>query len=223
MLPPLLPPLALVWLPCFTFRVALPYRISTVLYCFNERDDVLLLKRAQEPNRGLWSPCGGKLQTGKGESPYACACREAREETGLRLRPTELHLTGLISEHGYQGQAHWLMFLFEVGPRLRKLPARHREGDFQFFSSSAVAALELPQTDRERIWPLFWQHRGGFFAAHCHCRADGRNEWTLEESRVLSPESRVLRRRARAGNSTSGTARSDGVPPAQDSRFETQD
>ena len=135
----------------------MPYKIATLLYCFDERDRVLLLERAQEPNLGLWSPCGGKLKTETGESPYACACREAFEELRLKISPGDLHLTGLVSEHGYQGQSHWLMFLFEV--------------------------LKLPQTDRERIWPCFWQHRGGFFSAHCHCNSDGTNDWTLEEGR----------------------------------------
>jgi len=161
----------------------LPYQLATLLYCFNKYDEILLLERAQEPNRGLWSPCGGKLHTDTGESPYACACREAQEELGLTLSPPDLHLTGLASEHGYQGQGHWLMFLFEVKPRLAALPPAHREGRFQFFPRAALPELKIPQTDRERIWPWFWQHRGGFFAAHCHCYPDGRNEWTLEESR----------------------------------------
>lgn len=168
---------------CFTGRVKLPYKVATLLYCFNERDEILLLERAQEPNRGFWSPCGGKLHTDEGESPYACACREAREETGQQLAPRDLHLTGLISEHGYQGQTHWLMFLFEVKPRLQTLPPVHAEGRFQFFPRAALDGLQLPQTDREKIWPWFWQHRGGFFAAHCHCHPDGRNDWTLEDSR----------------------------------------
>lgn len=163
--------------------MGLPHKISTLLYCFNERDDVLLLERAQEPNLGLWSPCGGKLQTDTGESPYACACREAAEELGLRLRPPDLRLTGIVSEHGYQGQSHWLMFLFEVRKRLVSVPPAHREGRFQFFPRAELAAVKLPQTDREQIWPWFWQHRGGFFAAHCHCHPDGRNDWVLEESR----------------------------------------
>jgi len=162
--------------------VSLPYKIATLLYCFNEQDEVLLLERAQEPNRGLWSPPGGKLHTDIGESPYACACREAYEELGLRLNATDLQLTGLVSEHGYAGQAHWLMFLFEVQPKLQSLPPVHREGHFAFFGSNALESLNLPQTDRETIWPLFWQHRGGFFAAHCHCHPDGRNDWTMEES-----------------------------------------
>jgi len=167
----------------------LPYKVATLLYCFNARDEVLLLERAQEPNRGLWSPPGGKLHADLGESPYACACREAREELGLSLESGDLHLTGLVSEHGYEGQAHWLMFLFEVKPRLQTLPSQHREGRFQFFPRPALTALSLPQTDREQIWPLFWRHRNGFFAAHCHCFNDGSNIWTVEESVVRDASS----------------------------------
>lgn len=160
----------------------LPYQIATLLYCFDEAGNVLLLERAQEPNLGLWSPPGGKLKPDTGESPYACACREASEELGLTIRPGDLHLTGLISEHGYAGQAHWLMFLFEVKPRLNELPPPISEGRFAFFTMDQLADVALPQTDREQIWPLFWRHRGGFFAAHCHCHPGGRNEWTLEQS-----------------------------------------
>jgi 8-oxo-dGTP diphosphatase len=170
--------------------VPLPHKIATLLYCFNAADEVLLLERAQEPNLGLWSPCGGKLKTGLGESPHACACREAGEEMGVQLTPTDLHLTGLVSEHGYQGQSHWLMFLFEVTRPLAATPAPHPEGRFQFFHRSALARLAIPVTDRDQIWPLFWRHRGGFFAAHCRCHPTGGHTWTLEESRPLHPANR---------------------------------
>jgi 8-oxo-dGTP diphosphatase len=162
--------------------MSMPYKISTLLYCFNGSDEVLLLERAQEPNLGLWSPCGGKLHTELGESPYACACREAAEELQVRISVSDLHLTGIVSEHGYEGQSHWLMFLFEVKRRLTEVPAVHREGRFQFFSRAALQSLRLPRTDRERIWPWFWQYRGGFFAAHCHCHPGGHHEWILEET-----------------------------------------
>jgi 8-oxo-dGTP diphosphatase len=160
----------------------LPYKVATLLYCFNERDDVLLLERTQEPNVGFWSPCGGKLHTDAGESPYACACREAQEELCVSLQPSDLHLAGIVSEHGYLGQSHWLMFLFEVKKKFTTLPSPCREGRFEFFSRASLAKLNIPQTDREKIWPWFWQYRGGFFAAHCHCHPDGRNEWRLEEA-----------------------------------------
>jgi len=162
--------------------MVLPYKVATLIYAFNAEDDVLLMERTQEPNRGLWSPCGGKLKMDRGESPYACACREAGEEMGVSLTATDLHLTGLISEHGYQGRTHWLMFLFTLKTPLASLPPPHREGRFQFFPRVALGGLPIPQTDREQIWPWFWEHRHGFFAAHCHCHGDGRNDWTLEAS-----------------------------------------
>jgi len=169
--------------PAYRILSALPHKLATLLYCFNEADEVLLLERAREPNLGLWSPCGGKLHTETGESPHACACREAREEMGVQLTPADLHLTGTIAERAYQGQSHWLLFLFEVKLKLKAVPPPHREGHFKFFSRHELARLKMPQTDCERIWPLFWRHRGGFFAAACHCKADGSNQWTLEESR----------------------------------------
>ena len=162
----------------------LPYRIATLLYCFNRQDQALLMRRAKAPNRGLWSPCGGKLWMDSGESPYACACREAGEEMGWALTPADLHLTGLVSEHGYEGREHWLMFLFEVKPRLERVPPPHREGEFAFFDAAAINSLEIPRTDREQIWPLFWRHRGGFFAAHCHCFSDGTDRWDVEERKM---------------------------------------
>jgi 8-oxo-dGTP diphosphatase len=160
----------------------LPYKISTLLYCFNAQGEVLLLNRTREPNRGLWSPPGGKLKTADGESPYVCACREAREEMGLRLLPCDLHLAGLISERGYQGQAHWLMFLFEVLSKLESVPPPHPEGTFAFFAPDKLPFEQMPRTDIEQLWPLFWKYRKGFFSAHCDCFEGGENEWTVEET-----------------------------------------
>src|SRR5437868_15506339 len=64
---------------CFIPSMLLPYKIATLLYCFNERDEVLLLERTQEPNLGLWTPWGGELHTESGESAYACAWPAAEE------------------------------------------------------------------------------------------------------------------------------------------------
>jgi 8-oxo-dGTP diphosphatase len=87
-----------------------------------------------------------------------------------------------VSEHGFQGKTHWLMFLFEVKKKIDYEPMPHREGKFKFFTRSELAKLKLPQTDQEKIWPWFWKYRGGFFAAHCQVYSGGQNEWTLEES-----------------------------------------
>ena len=162
--------------------LVLPYKIATLLYCFNERDEILLLERAQEPNRGFWSPCGGKLKMDIGESPYACACREAREEIGLKISPA-----GFASDRNRQrtrlSRPDALADVFVRGEEEIEIAAAgpSRKAVLNFSRAKRFWILKIPQTDREKIWPWFWQFRGGFFAAHCHCHADGRNEWTLEE------------------------------------------
>ncbi|MBI1841982.1 MAG: NUDIX hydrolase [Verrucomicrobia bacterium] len=171
--------------------MSLPHKISTLLYVFDPHDRILLLQRAQEPNRGLWSPCGGKLKTELGESPHACGCREAREEMGVHLEPTDLHLTGVVSETGYQGSAHWLMFLFEVKQRLDRIPPPHAEGLFAFFTRPELERLAVPSSDRAMLWPLFWEHRGGFFSAHCRCEEGKPDAWSVYESRQRPPQSRT--------------------------------
>ena len=47
----------------------LPYKIATLLYCFNQKDEALLLRRKHKPNLGLWSPCGGKLHMAAKANP----------------------------------------------------------------------------------------------------------------------------------------------------------
>ena len=76
------------------------------------------------------------------------------------------------------------MFLFEIKPRLTELPPDHEEGAFRWATREALDTLPMPGTDREQIWPLFWQHRGGFFAAHCHCAENQPDQWTLLQSSV---------------------------------------
>jgi ADP-ribose pyrophosphatase YjhB (NUDIX family) len=50
----------------------------------DERGRLLLVRRANEPGRGLWSVPGGRVEPG--ESPAAAVEREVREETGLAVR-----------------------------------------------------------------------------------------------------------------------------------------
>ena len=39
---------------------------------------------------------------------------KARRNWDFALNFLDLHLTGIVSEYGYVGHSHWLMFLFEV-------------------------------------------------------------------------------------------------------------
>ena len=81
---------------------------------------LLLLHRVKEPNAGLYSPIGGKLDQSSGESPHACAVREIEEESGVRVDDRDVRLFGVMTERAYEGRSHWLIFMFEVA---RPIPA----------------------------------------------------------------------------------------------------
>jgi 8-oxo-dGTP diphosphatase len=116
------------------------------------------------------------LDVALGESPAACARREIREEAGIDVPIERLHLGGLISEHGYQGETNWLMFWYRVLGPVAVAPRTIREGDLEWHAPGALDGLPLPDSDRRVIWPLVRRHdsagpwdRPGFFAVHVEC------------------------------------------------------
>ena len=161
--------------------VELPFKISTLIYLRNEADELLLLQRRKEPNKGLWSPIGGKLEMALGESPFEAARRETEEEIGLSVTDEDLHLFAMISEKHYEGRIHWLMFMFECRIRLTKLPPAMEEGHLAFFSREQVANLPVPATDREALWPLYFQHRTGFVSLRADCEPGKPLDFTIEQ------------------------------------------
>lgn len=149
-------------------------------YLFDAQGRVLLLHRRKAPNRDLFSPIGGKLEQGTGESPTACALREIREETGLQLSTQQLRLAGIVSEASYEDEGHWLMFLYEVTEPVTLPPQPCQEGLLSWHAREDLEGLNIPETDRRIIWPLFWENRGGFFMVHIHCEG-GNLRWRVEQ------------------------------------------
>jgi 8-oxo-dGTP diphosphatase len=159
----------------------IPYKLAVLVFIENAAGEHLLLLRAKAPNQGNWSPIGGKLETGAGESPHECAVRETLEETGLVLTTSDLHLFGTIAEKAYEGQSHWLLFLFHAKKTIAALPPPHIEGTFGFFSRAAVDQLDLPATDRTALWPIFDRHHRGFVALRANCHPDHPLQVEVEE------------------------------------------
>lgn len=162
----------------------LPYRIAVLCYLYDEQGHVLLLHRLKEPNAGMYSPVGGKLDFSTGESPHDCALREIREETGIELGHPDVRMNGIVSETGYEGKTHWLLFLFEV-----TRPIAHEEiaemsfdeGALEWVPARDVESLDIPETDRKIMWPLVQSHRGGFFMVHIDCTKHP-IRWIVQES-----------------------------------------
>jgi 8-oxo-dGTP diphosphatase len=164
-----------------TMSEQLPYKIAVLCYLFDAQGRVLLLHRRKPPNESLHSPVGGKLEQAIGESPTTCAVREIFEETGLTVATSDLHLTGIVSESGFENRCHWLMFLYEVTRPVEVSCTTFDEGTLEWHDANDIPALDLPETDRQVIWPLFWRHRGGFFMAHIDCTGPSL-AWRVEQS-----------------------------------------
>ena len=151
----------------------LPFKISVLIFVRNNVDQHLLIKRSKSPNKGCWSPIGGKLDQEIGESPYECARRETMEEIGLQVSDTDLHCFGYISEKSYEGTGHWLMFLFNCNIQTDHLPATIDEGHFRFFSRGEIDQLDIPKTDRTLLWPYYDKYRGSFVGIRADCDPQG--------------------------------------------------
>jgi 8-oxo-dGTP diphosphatase len=151
----------------------LAHKLAVLVFIENAVGEHLLMLRAKPPNLGVWSPIGGKLETSLGESPCECAVRETREETGHTVTAADLHLFAMIAEKAYEGEAHWLMFLFRCRKPIGALPPDISEGKFGFFSRAAVRTLAIPETDRQALWPIYDQYRDRFVSLRADC-APGR-------------------------------------------------
>jgi 8-oxo-dGTP diphosphatase len=164
-----------------------PYKIAVLCDLRDADNRVLLIKRAKDPNKGLYSPIGGKLDTASGESPAMCAQREIHEEAGIEIPIERLRLVGIISEHGYQGQTNWLMFWYRVLGHVSITHHSINEGDLEWHPEPALDNLPLPETDRKIIWPLVRAHdpshdgTRGFFTVHVDC-TKGDLQWTVQQT-----------------------------------------
>ncbi len=150
----------------------LPFKISVLVFVRDECGRQLMIRRAKEPNKDMWSPIGGKLEMAEGESPFECAARETREETSLDVSEGDFHLFAMVSERAYEGGKHWLMFLFDCKKRINVLPADIGEGRFGLFEMDEIKSgkLRIPDTDRILLWDA-WEKYGesGFVAMRADC------------------------------------------------------
>lgn len=160
----------------------LPYKISVLVFIESADGRILLIERAKAPNAGLWSPPGGKLEMATGESPFECAAREVTEETGVTATPDDLHLFAMIAEKAYEGESHWLMFLFRLKTPLDSLPPAIAEGRFAFYTRAEIEALPLPETDRKALWPIWDRHRDGFVAMRADCHPERVLDVVIEQA-----------------------------------------
>lgn len=103
-------------IPDELYRQILPVLpIACVDLLVVDRKRVLLLKRRNEPAKGLWWLPGGRVHFGELRS--AAAVRKLREECGLTVgggAPLELSTEDLILPDGRGGNSHVIATVFRI-------------------------------------------------------------------------------------------------------------
>ena len=144
-------------------------KLATLLYIKNSNGDYLLLERSNEPNKGLLSPPGGKLQLDDAESPIACAIREAKEECNINSTHNDWKLIGIITEKNYPKIGNIMLFLFEYKNTLNEIPSDFQEGKYVYVPEEQILSSNIPESDKLYIWNFVLRNNDRFFSIHLNC------------------------------------------------------
>jgi 8-oxo-dGTP diphosphatase len=161
---------------------AAPLRILLRTLCFiQDGDSVLLLRRRNPPNQGLYNAPGGKIEAR--EDPYEACLREVHEETGLRLTGAALRavLTVITRTTG----AQWLLFVFvATRPPGPADPVATDEGQLRWVPLAEVPSLPVP-SDIPLILPHIFLRDGGVLMGKIHCENDDADSIIDSEFRTV--------------------------------------
>ena len=85
----------------FYFR---PMRQTTLVFVFNEKNQIFLAMKKRGFGEGKWNGAGGKLEAG--ETVAQAASRELLEETGISIAPEKMEARGVLHFH-FDGKPDW--------------------------------------------------------------------------------------------------------------------
>ena len=126
---------------------------STTLCYITRGNEVLMLHRTKKEgdmNKDKWLGIGGKLE--ENESPDACLCREALEETGLTLTAWKCRGVVTFLSNRYEGEYMYLFTADGFEGQLKECD----EGDLQWITREKLDSL--PKWEGDRIFlDLLWQ------------------------------------------------------------------
>jgi len=117
-------------------------KLATLVYALRD-EQVLLVRRVSDPNRGLWVAPGGKVDDG--ESPDECAVREMREETGLVIEQPVLR--AVVTETSPRPDYRWLTFIFVAWDFDGTFTPAPGIGEFRWVPVDEVTKLPIPPAD----------------------------------------------------------------------------
>ena len=121
----------------------IPYglkKVATLCVLKNE-NQFLLLERLKEPNKGMLTPIGGKLEPH--ESPLQAAIRETFEEVGITV--PSMSFCGLLSESS-PVEYNWTNYVYLAEIDYQD-PPYCNEGTLHWVQYDEILNVATPKTD----------------------------------------------------------------------------
>jgi len=113
----------------------------------NEKQEVLLIQRKDEPFKNMWALPGGHIELGK-ETVEQAGSREALEETSIKVAPSDLELIAVYSEPDRDPRGHYITHVY-VAKRFSGTPkAADDAKDVRYFSKNNLPPLAF---DHDKI------------------------------------------------------------------------
>ena len=107
------------------------------------RSSVLLVKRGQEPSRGLWSIPGGLIELG--ESLEEAARREVMEETGIQVRIEKLLgvANNIVQDDEGKTRFHYVLIDYLAQPLTMRVKAESDAAEAKWVHFKDLAGYSL--------------------------------------------------------------------------------
>jgi len=129
--------------------------VGVGVVAFRNHDEILLVQRGQEPNKGLWALPGGMVELG--ERVRDAAVREVKEECNLDIVPEDvISVVDLIlKDRDGKVKYHYILIEYLASYSEGELQPRSDVIDARWFSEAQLAELDIPEVTRKVIDKAF--------------------------------------------------------------------
>lgn len=130
-------------------------KVGVGVITFNHENKVLLVKRGNEPSKGLWSLPGGLVELG--ERVREAGIREVKEECDIEIEPEDvISVVDLILEDS-DGKIKYHYILIDYLAKYigGELNPQSDVIDAAWFGYSEIAELNIPEVTREVLEKAF--------------------------------------------------------------------
>jgi len=122
---------------------------------FNNDQQIVLVKRGKEPNKGLWAIPGGGVELG--EPVRETAIREVREECNIEIELTDLLgvVDLILKDNDGKIQYHYILIDYLAKYKGGELTPQSDVSEAAWFKQYQIEQLDIPEVTKKILEKAF--------------------------------------------------------------------